>query len=177
MRVPAVNCGSSTLKFQLLDVHEATWQCSSDAPLAHGIVDKIGGSSSLEFATDAGRPLSRENTEVSDHRLAMGQVLEWLNDQGLLERHGVAAVGHRVIHGGDRFVEPTPVDDRVMGELEGASSLAPLHNRPALSAIEGAREALGQAVPMVAVFDTAFHRTIPARASGYAIPRELAERH
>ena len=177
MRVLAVNCGSSTLKFQLLDVDEATWECSSDAPVAHGIVDRIGGSSSLEFATKAGGPLSRETIEVSNHRVAMERVLGWLNTQRLLEGHGMAAVGHRVVHGGDRFVEPTPIDDRVIGELESVSSLAPLHNRPALSAIEGAREVLGEQVPMVAVFDTAFHRTMPDRASRYAIPRELADRH
>jgi acetate kinase len=84
------------------------------------------------------------------------------------------AVGHRVVHGGARFVEPTPIDDEVVAGIEALRTLAPLHNEPALAAIAEAREALPD-VPHVAVFDTAFHRTIPAQAATYAIPRRWRE--
>jgi acetate kinase len=84
------------------------------------------------------------------------------------------AVGHRVVHGGSRFVAPTPIDDDMIGGIEELRPLAPLHNEPALTAIRKAREALPD-VPHVAVFDTAFHRTIPAEAATYAIPRRWRE--
>jgi acetate kinase len=84
------------------------------------------------------------------------------------------AVGHRVVHGGSRFIEPTLIDDDVIRGIEGLRSLAPLHNEPALAAIKEARAALPH-VPHVAVFDTAFHRTIPVEAATYAIPRQWRE--
>ena len=84
------------------------------------------------------------------------------------------AVGHRVVHGGDRFREPTPIDDRVLAAIEELTPLAPLHNEPALRAIRAAQEALPE-LPHVAVFDTAFHATIPEEAATYAIPRRWRE--
>jgi acetate kinase len=114
---------------------------------------------------------------VADHAEAARRVLRWLGDVAMLGAGGIAAVGHRVVHGGERFVEPTILDEGVIQAIEKLSHLAPLHNGPALSAIRAARAVLGPALPMVATFDTAFHRTMPEQASQYAIPRELAEKH
>jgi len=100
-------------------------------------------------------------------------VLGWLAE-GDTE---VDAVGHRVVHGGARFTAPTPIDDAVLAAVEGLESLAPLHNRPSLAGIRACQAALKPAVPMVAVFDTAFHASLPAAAAQYAIPGELARRH
>jgi acetate kinase len=89
----------------------------------------------------------------------------------------MGAVGHRVIHGGDEFTEPVLIDDKVIAAIDALSELAPLHNQPSLNAIGAVREMLGRDVPMVAVFDTAFHRTLPTRAYHYAIPQKLAAKH
>src|SRR5881296_3799569 len=87
------------------------------------------------------------------------------------------AAGHRVVHGGARFTVPTLIDDAVVDAIEALEALAPLHNRPSLAGIRACRDALGGEVPMVAVFDTAFHAALPERAVRYAIPGELAARH
>src|SRR5439155_1122837 len=123
----------------------------------------------------------RRKAAVRDHREAVSEVFKWLNslpagDGGRAEA-GIEAVGHRVVHGGGRFTAPVLIDDAVLTALDGISELAPLHNPAAILGIRAAREVLGPAVPMVAVFDTAFHATLPDFAYTYALPRELAERH
>jgi len=168
MKILTVNCGSSTLKFQLVETER-------EGCLAVGIVDRIGRDATVEFTAKKGESL-REAVSVADHGEATQRLLEWLGGVGL-SRQEINAAGHRVVHGGDRFVEPTLIDDKVMEAIEALGELAPLHNGPALSAIRAARVALGPNVPMVATFDTAFHRAMPERASRYAIPADLAERH
>lgn len=170
-QVLAVNCGSSTLKFELHEV-------SPTGPirrLARGTVDRIGGEASLKFHHEGGWSLD-ETGDIPDHARAVERVLRWLSDGGGLSSTGLA-LAHRVVHGGPRFTEPAIIDDTVLAEIDALTELAPLHNGPALSAIRAARAYLGSAVPMVAVFDTAFHRTLPPCASAYAIPLELARKH
>jgi acetate kinase len=175
MKILVINCGSSTLKFQVVQV-EGTAAGGHERRLAGGIVDGVGGRATVRFEAGDGKPV-RAVAAVADHGEAARRVLEWLNDIGLLGPGGIEAVGHRVVHGGERFVEPTVIDDEVVTGIEALSDLAPLHNAPALTVIKALRAAPGTAVPMVATFDTAFHRGLPERASRYAIPRELAERH
>jgi acetate kinase len=172
MKVLAVNCGSATLKFALFDAGDA----SGERRLAHGVIDKVGGHGSAEFCMEQGRTVQQTAT-VDDTGEAIRQVLAWLKSSALLEPEGLGAVGHRVVHGGVLFTEPALIDDGVITAIESLSELAPLHNGPSLAAIRSARSALGAAVPMVAVFDTAFHRTLPPWAAHYAIPHELAEKH
>ncbi|MDY6917699.1 MAG: acetate/propionate family kinase, partial [Chloroflexota bacterium] len=144
--------------------------------LARGIVDRIGSHSTIDFS--AGHTAHvREAAAVADHGEAINRVLAWLDSSGALEGRGLSGVGHRVVHGGSRFVEPTLIDEHVIDAIETAGELAPLHNRPALNAIRAARAMAGTGVPMVAVFDTAFHNTMPQAAALYAIPPELASRH
>ena len=174
MKVLTINCGSSTLKFGLLETSPVA--PDREQWLARGIVDRIGTRGTLEFTAENGRAL-RQPAEVLDHGDAVVRTIRWLGSTGLLEPEGIEAVGHRVVHGGDRFVGPTLLDDEVVEALEVLSELAPLHNGPSLRAIRAARALLGSAVPMVATFDTAFHTTLPDKSSRYAIPPELAKKH
>jgi acetate kinase len=179
MKILVINSGSSTLKFDLMEVDAVVGGLPSRR-LAHGLVDRIGRESSLEFGLEGGEAERRE-AAVGDHREAVAEVFAWLKNMaarnpGALGAE-IGAVGHRVVHGGDRFVSPTLIDDAVIAELEGLSELAPLHNPAALEGIRAAREVLGPGIPMVAVFDTAFHSTLPEYAFTYAIPHEIAQRY
>ena len=176
MKTLAINCGSSTLKFQLIEVEGEDMALGQEQRLASGTVDRIGSQGALQFTTPGGEHLM-ESAVVGNHGEATRRVLGWLGSLGLRGSNGLDAVGHRVVHGGYRFVEPTIIDNEVIVAIEALSHLAPLHNGPSLSAIRAAREALGPAVPQVATFDTAFHGTLPERASMYAIPLELAEKY
>lgn len=171
MRVLSVNCGSSTLKFKLVDVPDG-----SGREVAGGVVERIGGEgSSLSFRAD-GVPV-RKPVVAPDHETAVRLVLDRLAVADLVGEDGPAAFGHRIVHGGDHFDGPALIDAGVMSVVEGLRELAPLHNGPSVAAIRAARETAGPSVPMVAVFDTAFHRTMPEHASRYAIPQALADKH
>ncbi len=151
--VLVLNSGSSSLKYQLV-------QPDSGTSLADGIVERIGEPSS----------------PVADHDAALQVAFDQLSEDGIdLKTCGLAAVGHRVVHGGATFYRPTVVDDAVIGELTQVSVLAPLHNPPAVRGIEVARKML-PGVPHIAVFDTAFFHNLPAAAATYAIDRGLAEK-
>jgi acetate kinase len=167
LRVLAVNCGSSTLKFKLVEVR------GDGRELAAGLVERIGAEdASLSFRAEDG--VSVRRTSAPDHETAIRAVLDRL---AAAELAGPEAIGHRVVHGGDHFAGPVLIDGGVMSVIEDLSELAPLHNGPSLAAIRASRKAVGPSVPMVAAFDTAFHRTMPERASLYPIPLELAEKH
>ncbi len=149
MNVLALNCGSSTVKFRLVAVEPG-------APPAAG--------RALAERTDAVRD--------GDHASAVRHALALARSAASID-----AVGHRIVHGGPRFTAPALIDDAVIDAIEALETLAPLHNRPSLAGIRACRATLGAEVPMVAVFDTAFHAALPERAARYAIPWELAERH
>lgn len=135
-----------------------------------GSLDGIGGRASLRV-TVKGSTQVEHRRAVVDHE----QAGRWLFEH--LEKDTVEAVGHRVVHGGDRFRQPVRVDAGVLAEIENLNELAPLHNPACLAGIRGARGWLGERVPMVAVFDTAFHATLPPHAAQYAIPQDLARKH
>ena len=174
MKVLAINCGSSTLKFQLFEM--GSEGRGAEQRLARGLIDRIGGQGAVVLVAEGGEEV-KESAAVADHGEATGRVLGWLDTSGLLRGGGLEAIGHRVVHGGERFVAPTPIDDEVISAVEELGRLAPLHNAPALAAIRAARGVLGPGLPQVAVFDTAFHSTMPRRASLYAIPPQVAQRH
>ncbi|MFW6126012.1 MAG: acetate/propionate family kinase [Chloroflexota bacterium] len=175
MIVLTVNCGSSTLKF---DVIQAGEQEATAAPRkAHGVVDRIGGAGGTFYAIIEGGDRVRAETAGVDHDGAARRMMEWLESQGLLEPQGIEAIGHRVVHGGYRFAEPVIIDDEVTDAIEETTALAPLHNEPALNAIRTVRTMVRRDVPMVAVFDTCFHSAMPRQASRYAIAQELVDRH
>jgi acetate kinase len=173
MRVLVLNSGSSSLKFRLLDILEGEPQEKAKPPrgLLTGAVKDIGGTARLEIFTEGAAPLKKTQS-VPDHSTAIRWMFEHFPS---LEQ--VEAVGHRVVHGGERFSQPAQIDDAVLGEIEALVELAPLHNPASLAGIVGAREVLGTTIPMVAVFDTAFHQSLPLCARMYALPHKLAARH
>ena len=166
-----LNCGSSTLKFQLIEILEPG---QNERKLARGIVDSIGDRASYRFSAD-GAQLEATSAAIADHEQAVHLIIDWLRSKPELK--SIDAVGHRVVHGGDRFTTSVLIDDAVIAALEALCEIAPLHNPAALSGIYAARKILGAGVAMVAAFDTSFHHTIPQQAAIYAIPHELSEKH
>ncbi|MFE5817052.1 acetate kinase [Streptomyces sp. NPDC056479] len=171
-RVLVLNSGSSSVKYQLLDMRDGS-------RLAAGLVERIGEQvSRLKHSPLAGGGESREWTgSITDHDAALKAVAAELAQDGLgLDSPELAAIGHRVVHGGKHFTEPTVVDDAVLAEIERLIPVAPLHNPANLTGIRTA-QALRPDLPQVAVFDTAFHTTMPESAARYAIDVETADRH
>jgi len=145
--------------------------------LYEGRVTGIGGMADVTFHLPGHDSLSR-NKMIPDHTSAVHWMFELLDEKKVYDLVGSAeAVGHRVVHGGERFSQSVLLDDSVLREIDSLSVLAPLHNPAGLAGIRGARTILGSAIPMVAVFDTAFHRSMPITAKTYALPYELAHRH
>ncbi|MDJ1114855.1 acetate kinase [Microbacterium dauci] len=176
--VLVINSGSSSFKYQLVDV-------DTERALAAGLVERIGesvgaASHTVYFsgaAVAATKATTTQELPIADHTAGFEVMLGAFAAQGpSLQEPRPVAVGHRVVQGGARFFEPTLITPLVEINIDELSALAPLHNPGALQGIKAARAAFGD-VPHVAVFDTAFHQTMPAAASTYAIDRETAERH
>ncbi|HET6675381.1 MAG TPA: acetate/propionate family kinase [Nitrospiraceae bacterium] len=173
MQVLVINSGSSSIKFRLLEAAgEGKTVGTHQVPLLRAAVNGIGGAATFEAT---GRDVDHATTrlDIRDHAHALRVLFKRL--AGALGK--IEAVGHRVVHGGDQYMEPTLITEQVEAEIDSLSELAPLHNPACLVGIRGAREVLGPRVPMVAVFDTAFHQTMPDVAKQYALPPELVERH
>ncbi len=165
--VLVVNTGSSSLKYQLIDPATGAW-------VAKGLVERIGEDAPQLHHEWADGRLVRHDADLPDHAAALVLMLQMLGeDSGGMDR--LFAVGHRVVHGGSDYREPVVVDDEVERTIESLIPLAPLHNPASLRGIRELRRLLPQ-VPHVAVFDTAFHSTLPPEAYTYAIPVDLAER-
>ena len=168
MKVLVINCGSSSLKYQLINMQ-------NEQPLAQGLVERIGIEGSILTQKVEGREKYIIQQPMKNHKDAIGLVLDALVD----DKHGVikdmneiSAVGHRVVHGGEKYSNSVLVNEEVMSYLEECVKLAPLHNRPNIIGIEACK-ALMPNIPMAVVFDTAFHGTMPKEAYTYAIPYEL----
>lgn len=171
-RVLVLNSGSSSVKYQLLDMSDGT-------RLAVGLVERIGEESSRLAHTPLATGGERRETEgaIADHEAALKAVAGELAADGLgLDSPELAAIGHRVVHGGLKFTAPTVIDDAVLKEIERLVPVAPLHNPANITGIRTAR-ALRPDLPQVAVFDTAFHTTMPEYAARYAIDVETADAH
>ncbi|WP_328562746.1 acetate kinase [Streptomyces coelicoflavus] len=169
-RVLVLNSGSSSVKYQLLDMRDGS-------RLAVGLVERIGESGSRIKHSPAGGESRERNGSVPDHDAALKAMAAELDRDGLgLDSPELAAIGHRVVHGGLRFTEPTVIDDAVLAEIERLIPVAPLHNPANLTGIRTA-QTLRPDLPQVAVFDTAFHTTMPESAARYAIDVETADAH
>ncbi len=174
MKILVLNCGSSSIKYQLFNMEE-------EAAMASGLAERVGEPQGRlthnKFpATEAESTIAREEP-ISEHKDGMHMIIDLLTD----EEHGVvndaseiSAVGHRVVHGGDHFQAPALIDDEVIGAIEETIPLAPLHNPANLMGIRVAQTLISQA-PQVAIFDTAFHQTMPPRAYHYSLPYEYYE--
>jgi acetate kinase len=181
VNVLVLNCGSSTLKFQLIETDSKLIEDDRDRRLARGIVERIGSQSLLTFEAE-GHPRERLAEPIRDHRAAVDRVLRWLVSSGskvapVASLADIQAVGHRVVHGGERFLKSVRIDPDVIDGIEDCIDLAPLHNPANLKGIAAATEVLGPGVPQVAVFDTSFHSTMPEESYLYGIPYQLYRRH
>ncbi|MBC3803121.1 acetate/propionate family kinase [Acetobacterium fimetarium] len=172
MNVLVINCGSSSLKYQLLDM-------SNEEVLAKGLAERIGIEGSVLTHEAPGQDKVKFEQPMPSHKDALNILMKALVDPN----HGViksldeiSAVGHRTVHGGEAFTDSVIIDDKVIAIMEEVSELAPLHNPANLIGIRACKELL-PTVPMVAVFDTAFHQTMPAEAYMYPLPYELYEKY
>lgn len=181
MNVLVLNCGSSSVKFQLIATDLQRIEEDADKRLAHGLIERIGGAGIVTFTAE-GKPPKRFAEPVRDTRAAVEMILGWAISQEseINEVNSVGdihAVGHRVVHGGEQFTNSALISDEVLRGIEDCIELAPLHNPANIQGIIAARAALGVGVPQVAVFDTAFHQTLPDHAFLYALPYQLYRRH
>lgn len=181
MNILVLNCGSSSLKFQIIETDLDTIEQDGDRRLASGLVERLGGQSLITVKAE-GQPALKEAMPLRDHRDAIDYILRWIVSErsqipGIASLSDLHAVGHRVVHGGERFVKSVIIDAAVMSGIEDCIDLAPLHNPANLKGIRAARDILGAGIPQVAVFDTAFHSTMPERAFLYGIPYQLYRRH
>jgi acetate kinase len=169
VNVLVINSGSSSLKYQLVDPAAGT-------AVATGLVERIGEESS-ELTHTHDRRTDGYRDAIADHAAALQQALRAFDEFGpKLVDAGIGGVGHRTVHGGSIFTTPTVIDEDVIARIEELSPLAPLHNPPNITGMRVARRLLPD-VPHVAVFDTAFFRTLPDAAATYAIDRSVAERY
>lgn len=168
MNILVINCGSSSLKFQVIDT-------KAENVLAKGLCERIGIDGAMTFENlvkNTGK--IKTDTEIENHDKAVSLVLKALTDPENGVIHSLSeidAVGHRIVHGGEKFTKPVLINDEVIEAIRSVSDLAPLHNPANLTGIEACRKLMPD-TPMVAVFDTAFHQTMPAKAYRYAIPEK-----
>ncbi|MDE6874372.1 MAG: acetate kinase [Lachnospiraceae bacterium] len=171
MKILVINCGSSSLKYQLID-------SETEKAIAVGLCERIGIDGRLVHTKAGAEKLTFEKP-LPDHEAAVQAVLAALTDpaHGVIgSLSGIGAVGHRVVHGGERFTSSVMIDDEVIEAIRGCNDLAPLHNPANLIGIDACRK-LMPGVPMVAVFDTAFHQTMPKKAYTYALPYEYYDKY
>ncbi len=172
MDILALNCGSSSVKYQLFD-----WD--KKVVVAKGMVERVVIGDSFILHEVPGRETYRENSDCPDHKTAVDLILRTLTSPGhgvLTDIKQIAAVGHRVVHGGERFTKSVLIDDEVLAAVTEVQHLAPLHNPPNIAGIEGAMAVL-PGVPQIAIFDTAFHQTMPEHAYLYPLPYEWYEKY
>ena len=171
MKVLVINCGSSSLKYQLIDM-------ATEESLAQGLVERIGIEGSVLTQKVEGKDKYIVKEEMKDHKDAIRLVLEALVDENngvIKSMDEISAVGHRVVHGGEKYKESVVINDEVKANIEECFKLAPLHNPANMIGIKACEELMPN-TPMVAVFDTAFHGTMPEDAYLYALPYELYEK-
>lgn len=167
-----INCGSSSVKYQLIETDTREKRVS-------GLIERIGAVTSIITHEREGQKAEKKTQPIENHGIALKEVMDYLLDPAngiLADKTEIQAVGHRVVHGGETFKDSVHIDDSVMEAIEHAFDLAPLHNPPNLKGIQAAMVVLPDAIH-VAVFDTAFHHSLPPHAYLYAIPNRLYRRY
>ncbi len=181
MNVLVLNCGSSTVKFQIIETDQDRIAADSDRRLASGVVERIGSQALITFQAE-GAGKERHAEPIRDQRAAIDRILRWIISSESTIEHisslaDIHAVGHRVVHGGEHFRRSVRIDDEVREGIEDCIDLAPLHNPANLKGIRAATDLLGEGVPQVAVFDTSFHSTMPEVSYLYGIPYQYYRRY
>jgi acetate kinase len=172
VKILVFNCGSSSLKFELLELESSR----RARTIGRGLFERVGSSETHATLTEEGGAVTRLELGRCSHIDAAGHVLDWLKQVGGQSEIKLDGSAHRVVHGGSQIVAPTLLDEAALRALDQATVFAPLHNPPAIATIRAIRERL-PGVPAIVIADTAFHRELPDYASTYAIPRELSRRH
>lgn len=167
MQILVLNCGSSSLKWAVLNP-------ANEGVTASGVVESLGNGKDIIFGAKKGSEKLEENRAPGGHLEALTQVVELLEIWGL--KNEIQGIGHRMVHGAEVFSKSVLIDDEVLAQVEKCVPLAPLHNPANLLGVQVARE-LFPNLPQVGVFDTAFHQTLPAKAYMYALPYELYKEH
>jgi acetate kinase len=181
MHILVLNCGSSSVRFQLIETDSDLMARDADRCLARGHLERFGDEALISLQAEGQPPIERTGP-VADHRAAIDLILHWIASDdsrisGITSLADIDAVGHRVVHGGERFQASVRIDEKVIAGIEECAELAPLHNPVNLRGIRAAMELLGPDVPQVAVFDTAFHATMPETSFLYGLPLEIYQRH
>lgn len=181
MNILVLNCGSSSLKFQLISTSLEQISQDTERTLAKGHIERIGGAAIMSF-TGSDNETYRSAEPIRDIRAALDAALQWIASEkvaieGVNDHSDIHAVGHRVVHGGEHFSESVLITDEVLRGIDDCIELAPLHNPANIQGIQAARSIFGKAMPQAVVFDTAFHHTLPERAYLYAIPYQFYRRH
>ena len=181
MHVLVLNCGSSSLKFQLMRVDYETIQNNAEELLAKGLIERIGSQALITLQSPPHKAIKLAQA-LKNHAQAIDFVLKWLiSDEskipGVQSLTAIQAVGHRVVHGGEKFKTSVLIDDKVIEGIQECIDLAPLHNPANLSGIAAIQASLGPQLPQVAVFDTAFHATMPESSYIYPIPYQYYRRY
>ena len=181
MNVLVLNCGSSSVKFRLIATDLDLIAQNADRRLAKGTIERIGGEAIIRLQVE-GRDPQRSTASLRDINAAVDFIARWAAsaESGIEEIKSIAdiqAVGHRVVHGGERFKQSVLITDEVVRAVEDCIDLAPLHNPANLTGISATQKLFGEGLPQVAVFDTAFHQTLPDHAFLYALPYQLYRRY
>jgi acetate kinase len=172
MLVLVINCGSSSVKYNLIETSEERDVCK-------GLIERIGAVTSIVKHEPAEKKHTKDTRVISNHVEALQEIMSYLlspENEIISSPSDIKAVGHRVVHGGEMFKDSVLIDEDVTAAIEQAFDLAPLHNPPNLKGIQAAKEHLPD-VPHVAVFDTAFHHSLPPHAYLYGIPNRLYRRY
>ncbi len=178
MKILVLNCGSSSAKFQLIETSLSAIKNGTEKRLAKGIVEKIGEETSVQKIRCEGKTPFEKVAAVSNHTIAIQTILELLShpEHGVIkDKAEIEAVGHRMVHGGETFTRSCLINGEVLAKIKECIPLAPLHNPHNIKGYEIAKELLGR-TPHVAVFDTAFHQTMPPGSFIYALPYEYYEK-
>ncbi len=172
MKILVINAGSSSMKYQVIDME-------NEQVIARGNCERIGIDGKIGHKTADGRSVEFD-TPLPTHSEAFRQIVKILTEgkgKVIDSMSEIGAVGHRAIHGGESFASSVLIDEEVMNAIDDLADLAPLHNPPSLTAMKACREVFGPNTPMVGVFDTAFHQTMPKKAFIYALPYEYYQKH
>ena len=182
MNVFVLNCGSSSVKFQIINTDLDLFETDADHMVAKGLIEKVGSKEAIFTFESVGQPPVKGVEPIADHREAILKIKKWMETkgtkiEGINSFDDIHAIGHRVVHGAEKFAKSVLIGDEVIKQLEECSDLAPLHNPANLKGIHAITEIFGDKIPQVGVFDTAFHSTMPEEAYMYAIPYDFYQKY
>ncbi len=181
MNVIVFNCGSSSMKFQIIETDLELIEQNADRMLAKGLIERVGSQALITFKVEGQHPV-KNAIPLRDHKAAINYIIKWLQSPnteipGISGLEDIHAIGHRVVHGGEKFKESQRIDEEVIAGIEDCIDLAPLHNPANLKGIYAAKDVFGPHVPQVAIFDTAFHASMPPTSYLYGIPYQIYRRY